>query len=74
MIQHLAGNHLGGTPVDIEAHFARTGESNEARLGMADQGIAESCTRAGTEVDHAFRETGLLEHFDKFCGDGRRVA
>ena len=71
---HLARDHLGGTPVDIEPHFAGTGESNEARLGMADQGIAESCACAGTEVDHAFWETGLFEHFDKFCGDGRRVA
>ena len=43
-------------------------------LGCCDDGVAEGGAGAGAEIHHAGRQSGLLQHFKKLGGDGRRVA
>ena len=56
----LPGLHLGRELVDAEADLARAGERDEARLGMAHQGVADRAAAAGHEVEHAGRQPDLL--------------
>ena len=41
---------------------------------MLDNGIAEAVAVAGTEVDHAVRQSGFFQNLEKLCSDGRRIA
>ena len=62
---------LRGQFIDAQAHVARAGEGNEARLGMLDQQIADDRAAARAQRQTARRESGLVQHLDKLRGDGR---
>src|SRR5579864_6458525 len=70
----LAGCLRGRGFVDVQSHFARTGEGDVARFGVCDDGVAESGSGAGTEIHHAFGHAGFFEQLNKLGGDGGRVA
>jgi hypothetical protein len=70
----LPGSLRGGSFVDVESDFAGAGEGDVARFGMRDDSIAEAGAGAGTEIHHAFGHADFFQQFDKFGGDGRRIA
>ena len=70
----LAGSRGGRALVDVEANFARTGESDVAGLGMRHHRIAETRASARTEIHHAFRHAALFQQFDELGRDGGRIA
>ena len=74
LIQIWPGSLRRGDLVDVQADFARAGEGDVARLGMRDDGVAETRSGAGTEVDYALGHARFFEQFDKLRGDGGRIA
>ena len=64
----------GGAMMNAEADVARSGEGDEARFRMLDDGVAKTCARARTEIHDARRHAGFFQNFHKFRGDGWRVA
>ncbi len=74
LIQILAGMMLRGAEMNFKTDGTRAGEGDEARFWMLDDGVAECWTGAGTEVDHAVGNAGLLEDFNEARGDCGRVA
>jgi hypothetical protein len=61
----LAWALRGGDFVDVQADFARAGEGDVTRLGMCDDGVAETGSGAGTEVHHALGHAGFFKKLDK---------
>src|SRR5215469_3022712 len=70
----LAWSLIRADLIDMQADFARACESDEARLGMRDDGIAECRSRARTEVHDTFGHAGLFEQFNESGRDRGRVA
>ena len=60
--------------MNVEADFLRSGEGDEARLWVLDDGVAEGRAGAGAEIDHAAGHACFFEHINKARGDGGRIA
>src|SRR4029077_268854 len=70
----LAGLMLRSQLVDAQSYVARTGEGDEAGLGMLDQEVADGGAAAGKEAERSLRESGLEQHFGELGRDGRSLA
>jgi hypothetical protein len=75
----LAGSLRGRDFVDVQANFARTGESDVARLGMRDHRVAEARSGARDRSSPRPRACHLFQQFEKPCAmvgeslDGFRI-
>ena len=65
---------LAARLVDFQADGFGSGEGDEARLRVRDDGRAEGGAGAGAEVDDAGGQAGFFEDAEEDGGDGGRVA
>jgi hypothetical protein len=71
---HLPRLRPGRPLVNAQSYLLGAGESDEAGLGMIDQGIAHPAARTRQEIAHPIGQTGLAQNFDVFPGDLGRDA
>ena len=74
LIQIWPGWVFCGELVDVEPHFLRAGESDEAGLRVGDERVADRAAGAGHEVDDAGTETRLAQHGHEHSRDRGRIA